>query len=160
MAQAANSALSSVRTPAPGGTATATSAAPSPSHVQTTAPVLPDGRSPVILKSVDVAHRTITFDLIELYLGAQAQVEWKKDHPNATGPGLPGDTYVRNNNTKLRTLPVSTNVVIKTLQHNGESTPTGQIAFEALPTYKSDSNIYWITVVGGTITLFEEQFFS
>jgi hypothetical protein len=145
-------------TTAAGGGATSTTEPPntSPSPV---APILPDGRSPVILKSVDVTNRTVTFDLIELYLGTQAAVEWKKDHPGDPNvPPLNGH-YIRNNNTKLRTLPVSADVVVKTLDPYGDPDPTATIAFEALPTYKSYHGIFWITVVGGTVTMFEEQFF-
>jgi hypothetical protein len=133
------------------------SATPAPDD---TAPVLPDGRSPVIIKSVDVAKGTITFDLVELYLGLQAAVEWKKDNPGQVDmPALNGH-YMRNNNPKLRTLPVSANVVVNVLDNQGDPDPTTAIAFDDLPTYLGmHGGVFWITVKGGNITRFEEQFF-
>jgi hypothetical protein len=124
-------------------------------------PVLPDGRSPVIIKSIDVAKGTVTFDLIEFYAGLQAEVEWKKDHPGQTDvPPLDGH-YIRNNNTKLRTLPVSANAVVKVLDDSGDPTDFSGIAFDDLPGYRNTyQTVFWITVKGGAITLFEEQFFS
>jgi hypothetical protein len=137
------------------GSATASgTASPEPSTV-----ILPDGRSPVLLTTIDVAGHTITFDLIELYLGTAAAVEWKKDHPGATEvPPLNGH-YMRNNNPKLRTLPVAADVVVKTVEGGDPSHPA-TLAFADLPAYvASHGRTYWITVSGGTVTLMEEQFF-
>jgi hypothetical protein len=146
------------------GDAPPSSLAPTTAVAPTTAPtqsepVLPDGRSPIILKSVDVEHRTVTFDLIELYLGAQAMVEWKKDHPNETvEPPLNGH-YMRNNNPKLRTLPVATDVVVNVLDDLGDPAPNNAIPFAQLATHHSVHGVYWITVKGGAVTMFQEQFF-
>lgn len=123
-------------------------------------PVLPDGRSPVIITSVDVANGTVTFDLVELYLGLQAAAEWKKDNPGKTEvPPLNGH-YMRNNNPKLRTLPVAASVVVNVLGSEGDPDPSAVIAFHDLPTYRGLHGVFWITVKGGSITRFEEQFFS
>jgi hypothetical protein len=136
-------------TTAPGSTAPSTSGTP----------ILPDGRSPVILKSFDLAHRTVTFDLIELYLGSQAAVEWQKDHPGVTEvPALNG-SYIRNNNPRLRTLPVAGTVIVRVLNENGDPSLTNLIAFDELPGYHSYRGVFWITVTGGIVTMFEEQFF-
>jgi hypothetical protein len=148
---------------APGSSAASPEAAGSAgtpaSQPITPAPVLADGRSPVILKSADVAHGTVTFDLIELYLGTQAGVEWKKDHPGQTdAPALNGH-YIRNKNPQLRTLPVAANVVVKVLNGNGDPSAFNVIGFDALPTYRNFHGVFWITVKGGTVTTFEEQFF-
>ncbi len=121
--------------------------------------MLPDGRSPVILTSIDVAHRTITFDLIELYLGTQAAVEWKKDNPGQTEvPPLNGH-YMRNNNPKLRTLPVAAGVVVKVLNESGDPVPGTVISFADLASYRDFNSVFWLTVKGGEVTLFEQQFF-
>src|SRR4051812_42756157 len=69
--------------PAPGAAAGGPTA-PTNQGSDNAEPVLPDGRSPVIIKSVDVASGTVTFDLVELYLGLQAATEWKKDNPGKT----------------------------------------------------------------------------
>jgi len=154
--------LGGIPTTAPSGAAAGGSAGSTPTSQASddATPVLPDGRSPVIIKSVDVAKGTVTFDLIELYLGLQAAVEWKKDNPGKTDvPPLNGH-YMRNNNPKLRTLPVSASAVVNVLDNEGDPDPTMAIAFDDLPTYKGLHGVFWITVKGGTITKFEEQFFS
>jgi hypothetical protein len=137
-----------------GGAGTPTTgASPEPSAV-----ILPDGRSPVLLTTIDVAGRTITFDLIELYLGTAAAVEWKKDHPGVTElPPLNGH-YMRNNNPKLRTLPVAPDVVVKVIE-GGDPVHPATMAFSDLPAYAAVHKTFWITVSGATVTLMEEQFF-
>jgi len=153
--------LGGIPTTAASGAATGGSGGGSPASQGSddATPVLPDGRSPVIIKSVDVAKRTVTFDLVELYLGLQAEVEWKKDNPGKTEvPPLNGH-YMRNNNPKLRTLPVSASAVVNVLDNEGDPDPTATLAFDDLPTYRDLHGVFWITVKGGTITRFEEQFF-
>jgi hypothetical protein len=72
--------------------------------------VLVDGRHTVYLKSVDPSHRTIRFDLIQVYGGDEALREAAKDHPEASPEQVrqwvPNGDYIRNVNPKLRTLPV------------------------------------------------------
>jgi hypothetical protein len=147
-------------TAAPAASASITaSAGPSPTRAPSpAAPILADGRSPMILSSIDVAHRTMTFDLIELYLGTQAAVEWRKDHPGQTElPPLNGH-YMRNNNTKLRTLAVAAEAVITVLDINGD--PTGVIVdLAGLASRPTPNKIFWITVKDDTITKVDEQFF-
>jgi hypothetical protein len=155
----------SAKTPAapPGGNSngagafgTAATTPPAPTVAAT--PELDDGRSPVLLTTVDVAGRKVTFDLIELYLGFDAEKEWRKDHPGATEvPPLNGH-YMRNNNPRLRTLPVSADVIVKV----AESDPSNPrlLPYADLPKFVADGHrTFWLTVKGGTITLMEEQFF-
>jgi hypothetical protein len=141
--------------PAPSDQAASASASSEP----TPTAVLPDGRSPVIVTAVDVSGRKVTFDLVELYLGTQAAVEWKKDHPGATEvPPLNGH-YMRNNNPKLRTLPVAPDVVVKVLDQYGDPVPGTVLPFDQLPGYRGLHGVFWITVKDGVVTMFEEQFF-
>ena len=79
------------------------------------APVLADGRHPVLPTKVDVAGRKVTFDLIVFLTGQAAKDEWLKQNPqDPSGP--PNDYMVINNNPLLRTLPVSANVVVKAVK--------------------------------------------
>jgi hypothetical protein len=64
--------------------------------------VLPDGRHPVRLTSVDSDQHRITFDLIQFYWGEDATREAAKDHQESPPPN---DYYIRNVNPRLRTSP-------------------------------------------------------
>jgi hypothetical protein len=142
--------------PGPTGSSAVLGSAP-PSATTTAEPILPDGRSPVLLTAIDVPGRTITFDLVELYLGTDAAVQWKKDHPGQPVPALNGH-YMRNNNPKLRTLPVAADVVIHVIP-GGDPDHPDTLPFADLPTYEMlNGPPYWITVKNGTITMIEQQF--
>src|SRR5215218_4953137 len=65
--------------------------------------VLADGRHPVLLKAIDPGRGTVTFDLIQFFQGDQATIEAAKDHQESPPPN---DSYSRNVNPRLRTLPV------------------------------------------------------
>jgi hypothetical protein len=71
--------------------------------------VLADGRHPVLFKRVDSGGRTVTFDLIQFYQGEQAAIEAAKDRQESPPPN---DVYIRNVNSRLRTLPVRTDAPI------------------------------------------------
>jgi hypothetical protein len=130
-----------------GGAATPT-AGPAPTAE------LADGRHPVLLTTVDVPGRKVTFDLVEMYFGEAAVTEYRKDHPGAT-EGPDNGYYVRNNNPKLRTLPVNAGVVVKV----AESLPTDVrvLPFADLPAYNNGHILFWLTVSGGAVTLIEQQ---
>ncbi len=121
------------------------------------APVLADGRHPVLPTKVDVAGRKVTFDLIVFLTGQAAKDEWLKQNPqDPSGP--PNDYMVVNNNPLLRTLPVSPNVIVKAVKD--PTTDPVAIPFADLPAHADPpgARIFWITVAKGQITLLEEQF--
>jgi hypothetical protein len=132
-------------------------------------PVLPDGRSPVYLTTVDAGHRTLTFDLIEFLTGDAAKQAWKKANPGSSEDGPDDDYFIVNDNPKLRTLPVSATVAVSVLQNDGGSPDPTSISWAALPGYltkvKPDTsdhqlsyNPFWLTVQNGQIVKIEEQF--
>jgi hypothetical protein len=90
-----------------GPAATATTGAATPTSREPA--VLADGRHPVLLKRVDSGGRTVTFDLIQFYQGEQAAIEAAKDRQESPPPN---DFYIRNVNSRLRTLPVRTDAPI------------------------------------------------
>lgn len=143
----------------PGAATTSTPAATVPTGTQVLedAPaILADGRHPVYLKTIDVAGSKITFDLIVFLTGAEAEAQWIKDHNGQTPEALNG-YYIINNNTKLRTLPVSAGVVVTTVEGDPGNPKT--LAFKDLPSFPAVSQTpFWITVVKGEITLVEQQF--
>jgi hypothetical protein len=139
-----------------GGTSPPTAGQPSGDQSLGEAPVLADGRHPVLLTKVDVAGRKVTFDLIVFLTGQAAKDEWVKQHPEEP-EGPPNDYMTINNNPLLRTLPVSANVKIKAVKDG--TADLVPIAFADLPGHiNPPGRIFWITVGKGQITLIEEQF--
>jgi hypothetical protein len=128
--------------------------------------VLEDGRHPVYLTGIDVAGRSVQFDLIQFLMGDEAIAAWDEAHPDDPG-GPPNDYYIINDNPRLRRLPVADDVVVTVLDWNGGFQPL-VVAFADLPTelaagripYKDrlDASPFWLTVDGGTVTAIEEQF--
>jgi hypothetical protein len=145
-----------------GGGGVATTAAPGP----TTAPasnepaVLENGRHPVYLKTVDPDRRTITFDLIQLFTGdaaTRAAAEDGKESPP------PNDVYIRNVNSRLRTLPVTADAPITantlTAQSSGSATKNVPLTLDQLAGYfPANADPFWITVAGGQVTRMAQQY--
>ena len=105
--------------------------------------VLADGRHPVLLKSIDSGQGTVTFDLIQVYRDEEATREAAKDHQESPPPN---DSYMRNVNPRLRTLPVRTDATITANQLAGsnENTPVSQARLATLT--RAGSGVFWITV--------------
>jgi hypothetical protein len=145
-----------------GGGEVATTAAPGP----TTAPagnepaVLENGRHPVYLKTVDPDRRTITFDLVQFFTGdaaTRAAAEDGKESPP------PNDVYIRNVNSRLRTLPVAADAPITantlTAQSSGSATKNVPLTLDELAGYfPADADPFWITVAGGQVTRMAQQY--
>jgi hypothetical protein len=160
-------AIGPVPSTGPGSSAAATGT-PTPTNSPT--PILPDGKSPVYLTSIDVAKRTITFDLIEFLTGDAAKKAWQKANPGAGEDGPPNDYFIVNDNPKLRTLPVADPVDFKVVdQTNPTGTANKSINFQDATAYflsikpdQSDHKLFWdpfwITVDHGVVTKIEEQF--
>jgi hypothetical protein len=124
--------------------------------------VLPDGRHPVRITTVDPDRRTITFDLIQLYWGDDAAREAAKDHKESPPPN---DYYIRNVNPRLRTLPVRADATITTntltAGYTGSATkgirlPLWRLAIVMQATHNSPP--FWITVHHGEVVKITEQY--
>jgi hypothetical protein len=119
--------------------------------------VLVDGRHPVIIKTVDPAGRSITFDLIQLYFGEEAIREELKDHD--TQYPAPNDVYTRNVNPRLRTLPVRASATITVLDN--DLAPVKEpvsLATLAAVLPRQSSLPFWITVRHGQVVRIAEQY--
>jgi hypothetical protein len=150
--------------PGGAGEATATTAAPAPtvSAPTTSEPgVLPDGRHPVYLKTVDPDRKTITFDLIQLFTGdaaTKAAAEDGKESPP------PNDYYIRNVNPRLRTLPVAADATITVnvlaAQTTGSATKDVSVTLAKLASYFPNSGTppFWITAEQGQVTTIAQQY--
>lgn len=145
---------------------TAGSAVPGPTESAPTAgdPVIEDGRHPVYLTAVDVAGRTVEFDLIQWLTGAEARDAWTAANPDMPGDP-PNDFFVVNDNPALRVLPVARDVPVTVLDHGWAPV---DITFEELPGFMAADlfpedgflwhNPFWLTVSDGTVTAIEEQY--
>ena len=150
--------------PGGAGGAPATTAEP-PSSAGGTATsepvVLADGRHPVYLKTVDPDRRTITFDLIQFFTGEAATKAAAEDGKESPPPN---DYYIRNVNSRLRTLPVRSDapitVNVLAAQSTGSSTKDVSVTLDELAGYFPNSGTapFWITVAQGQVTKIAQQF--
>jgi hypothetical protein len=129
-------------------------------------PVLENGRHPVFLTGIDVAARSVEFDVIQFLTGDEATAAYQEDYPDDPG-GPPNDYYIVNDNPRLRQLPVSEDVAVGVV-HWGAGTGLRAITFADLPAtlaedpFPDDGRIwpspFWLTVDDDTITAVEEQY--
>jgi hypothetical protein len=133
------------------------------------APVLPDGRHPVYLTGLDVAGRTVTFDLIQFLTGEEAKKAWVAMHPDEPD-GPPNDYFIVNQNPRLRTMGIADPVAVVVVDMSGGGVGGKTISLTALPAHLAEFapveagdkrlsyNPYWLTVEHNKVTRIEEQF--
>jgi hypothetical protein len=146
-----------------GGTPATTAAPPSTAAGPATSEpvVLADGRHPVYLKTVDPDRPTITFDLIQFFTGEAATKAAAEDGEESPPPN---DYYIRNVNSRLRTLPVRSDapitVNVLAAQSTGSSTKDVSVTLDELAGYFPNSGTapFWITVEQGQVTKMAQQF--
>jgi hypothetical protein len=116
--------------------------------------LLADGRHPVLLKAIDPGRGTVTFDLVQYFRDEEATSEAAKDHQESPPPN---DSYMRNVNPRLRTLPVGANAAITANQLAGsnENVPVSLGRLASLT--RAGSGVFWITVRDGQIVQIGEQ---
>jgi hypothetical protein len=146
------------------GGAPATTAAPASTAATPTTRepvVLADGRHPVYLKTVDPDRPTITFDLIQFFTGEAATKAAAEDGEESPPPN---DYYIRNVNSRLRTLPVRSDapitVNVLAAPSTGSSTKDVSVTLDELASYFPNSGTapFWITVEQGQVTKIAQQF--
>jgi hypothetical protein len=133
--------------------------APAPSTSQRPeAAELEDGRHPVVLERVNVAGRTVTFDLIQWFEG-EAAVKAAAEDGEESPP--PNDYYTRNVNPRLRTLPLATGARLtltrNTLGQGGNAAAGVEVDLAKVAASGRD-HLFWATVQGGRILRLEEQY--
>jgi phytoene dehydrogenase-like protein len=123
--------------------------------------VLEDGRHPVFIKTVDPGRRTVTFDLIQWFTGEAATRAAAEDGEESPPPN---DYYIRNVNSRLRTLPVAADAPITVnllaAQSTGSATKDVSVTLDELAGYfpNSGTGPFWLTVDGGQVTRIAQQF--
>jgi hypothetical protein len=116
--------------------------------------VLADGRHPVLLKAIDPARGTVTFDLVQYFRDEEATREAAKDHQESPPPN---DSYMRNVNPRLRTLPVRADAAITANQVAG-SNQNIPVSLARLATLtRAGGGVFWITVRGDQVVRISEQ---
>jgi hypothetical protein len=131
-------------------------------------PVIEDGRHPVFLVALDVAARSVTFDVIQFLTGDAAKAAYEEDVPEDPDVGPPNDYWIRNVSPRLRTLPLASDVTV-TVVRLGE--PSGADAvpwtLDELPDHLASQsgaddrlgwNPYWLTVEDGVVVAIDEQY--
>jgi hypothetical protein len=116
--------------------------------------VLADGRHPVLLKAINPGRGTVTFDLVQYFRDEEATREAAKDHQESPPPN---DSYMRNVNPRLRTLPVraGAGITANQLAGSNENVPVTLARLASLT--RAGSGLFWITVRGGQIVQVSEQ---
>ena len=146
-----------------GGAPATTAAPPSTAATPTTGEpvVLADGRHPVYLKTVDPGRPTITFDLLQFFTGEAAAKAAAEDGEESPPPN---DYYIRNVNSRLRTLPVRPDapitVNVLAAQSTGSSTKDVSVTLDKLASYFPNSGTapFWIPVEQGQVAKIAQQF--
>jgi hypothetical protein len=125
---------------------------PSPTAQPTLDPTaLADGVYPTYVRAVDVRRATVTVDVVQTFVGAAA-------HQAAIEDGVPWNdvrfdpVYIRNENPRLRTLPVARDVNIKFIGECMEpSRRVGLTELRKETTPFTSTFSYDVSVVGGSI---------
>jgi hypothetical protein len=146
-----------------GAAATTGATAPKPGGAPATTEqaVLEDGRHPVFIKTVDPGRRTVTFDLIQWFTGEAATKAAAEDGKESPPPN---DYYIRNVNSRLRTLPVAADAPITVnllaAQSTGNATKDVSVTLDELAGYfpNRDTGPFWLTVEGGQVTRIAQQY--
>jgi hypothetical protein len=116
--------------------------------------VLADGRHPVLLKAIDAGRGRVTFDLVQFFRDEEATREAAKDHQESPPPN---DSYMRNVNPRLRTLPVGAGASITANQLAGSNQDIPVTLAKLSSLTRAGSGVFWITVRGGQIVQVAEQ---
>jgi len=146
-------------TPTAGVTLTPTPK-PTPTGSQPLVTDLKDGKHYAYLKSLDTAKLTLTLDVIQFLTGEEAEKAAQEDGEEAY------DYYIRNQNTKLRTLTVApgATVVVNTLTagETGSSSKDKSITLAKLKSYfangEAQQRVFYVTLSGSRVVAIHEQY--
>jgi hypothetical protein len=121
---------------------------------------LKDGRTYAYVKALDPAKATVTIDVVQFLTGEAAQKAAQEDGKEAF------DFYVRNQQTRLRTLTFSTeaSIVTNTLTagKTGSSSKDTTITLAEFQQYfakgESQRRLFYLTLKQGVVVAFHEQY--
>ena len=121
---------------------------------------LADGTTYAYVKSLDTTHSTVTVDVVQFLTGDAAEKAAHDDGKEAF------DYYVRNQNTKLRTLGYapSVKVVVNTLtaEETGSSTKDTTITLARLQSFlakgEAQHRLFYVVLKNHVVTTIHEQY--
>ena len=160
-------------TPAPLTAAPEASSSPTgAASASPSAAELPDGRSFGYIKSVDEGARTISFDLAQFLEGDAADKAYREDNGLSGNEEVENDYYIRNENTRLRTLHLASDASIQVVGDPPDTVEGTWADFAAAfdsdeiapfnedgsASYRGTNGKYWVTVEDGEVALIEEQY--
>jgi hypothetical protein len=127
---------------------------------------LVDGRHPAHIVSVDAAQRRITVDVVQFLTGEAADRAAVEDGYVEPGEGVPNDYYVRNVNDRLRTLTVAPDAPVTVTFNDAQDVSAERtVTLDELgrywtthEEYQTRGRIFWVILVGGTVTRLEHQY--
>jgi len=159
--QAATPATEAARSstaPQPSGQAQPATAPTTSTPTAGQAAVLPDGRHHAFVRKVNARRSTITVDLVQLFRGeAAVKAAIEDGKPSDEAQYL--DHYVRNQNGRLRTLPMARGVGVHLLATCEESSPTQAALLAKLAENAGLGDVYYytLTVRGGAVRQIQEH---
>jgi len=142
-------------TPTAGQPATAAAAAPATAGQPV---VLADGRHDAFVRKVDSGRGTIVLDVVQVFHDQAAVAAAVEDgKPRADAQYL--QDYVRNQNSRLRTLPLASDVRVNLLGGCEEPKPDQQALLAKLASNARLGGAYYytVTVKGGTVRQLDEH---
>lgn len=125
------------------------------------------GTFATLLTGLDLDAGTISFDVVQWYVGRDATEAWQDEYPDDPH-GPPNDYFVRNDNPAVRTAPIASDVtvfLVRMLEDQDADLDPGTL--DELPDYLASQpgdegylshNHYWLTFSDGTIERICEQF--
>jgi hypothetical protein len=122
------------------------------------AAALEDGTHPAYITRIDRANDRIVVDVVQVFQGDRAVKEAIADgRPRSEAQYL--TTWVRNQNPRLRTLPMASGVVVKLWGSCEESSKDRDAAFNALAEHARQKGTYYytLTVSQGKVQRIQEQ---
>ena len=145
---------------------------PSLTKAPTTEPpttaALDDGRHFGYVKGMDASAKTLVFDLAYFLSGEEANKAAAEDGVIEAGETVDNDYYIRNQNTRLRTVPYASSVKITLVNwpdccSNPVDGDVSKFVASFQPSGKDDlymgpDSQYWLTVQDGTVVQIEEQY--
>jgi hypothetical protein len=143
---------------APIGAAPAAQAArPNPARSDSS---LADGRHPARITAVDPSGEHVTIDVVQFFFGDAATEAARADGSTDLPP--PNDHWIRNDNPRLRTLPVAADapvtVNILSSDETGDSQTNSTISLSKLASYGDvRGSLFWVTTRDGAVTGIAQQ---
>lgn len=113
--------------------------------------VLADGTYPAFIRKIDPERRTMVVDVIQVLEGDAALQAAIQDGRGSAGTWYP-DPYIRNQNSRLRTLPVARDASIKFLYTcEGPTATRAALSVLAKNATTSEAFYYSLTVRDGSV---------